>query len=74
MVSLTGAVAAYRKTVCTKVNLIQFILNYICNSILSLLDCKIDESYRDVSRYNDPIVLNGKTIAQRIKATLGITG
>ena len=45
MVSLTGAVAAYRKTVCTKVNLIQLILNLICNSI-SLLDCKIDESYR----------------------------
>jgi len=40
-----------------------------------LLDCKIDISNRDnFVGYSDPVVLNRKTIAQRIKGTPGITG
>ena len=42
---------------------------------IKLLDCKTDKSSRDLNvGHSDPIFLNGKIIAQRIKGTLGITG
>ncbi len=39
-----------------------------------MFDCETHKSSRDESRASDPAVLNGKAVAQRIKATLGITG
>ena len=45
-----------------------------CNGI-SLLDCKIYKSSRDLKvGHSDPIVFRGLAIAQRIKGTPGITG
>ncbi len=38
------------------------------------LDCESYNSSRDESRLSDPVVPYGRAIAQRIKATLGITG
>ena len=38
------------------------------------LDCESYNSSRDESRACDPVVPHGRAIAQRIKATLGITG
>ena len=38
------------------------------------LDCKTYRSSKDESRLSDPVVPHGRAIAQRIKATLGITG
>jgi len=41
-----------------------------------LFDCKTYRSSKDkiVIGHNDPVVLYGKAIDQRIKGTLGITG
>ena len=40
-----------------------------------LLDCKTDMSNRNINvGPNDPMILRGKVIAQRIKGTPGITG
>jgi len=43
---------------------------------LNLLNWEINISNRDFFKvgHSDPIFLNGKIIAQRIKGTLGITG
>ena len=38
------------------------------------LDCETYKSSRDESRASDPAVPYGRAVAQRIKATLGITG
>ncbi len=38
------------------------------------LDCETYKSSRDESRLSDPVVPHGRAIAQRIKATPGITG
>lgn len=50
MVSLTGAVAAYKKTVVCegKLNLILFWIGSVI--VVSLPDCEMDVSSRDVSR------------------------
>lgn len=50
MVSLTGAVAAYKKTVVCKgkLNLILFWIESVI--VVSLPDCEMDVSSRDVSR------------------------
>ena len=44
---------------------------------INLLDCKTDKSSKDFLNKvgpNDPMILCGKVIAQRIKGTPGITG
>jgi len=41
----------------------------------NLLDCKNDDSNKDyIVCHNEPIILSGRVIDQRIKGTLGITG
>ena len=72
--SLTGAVASQRVTEASKGKLSLHGNQVECANAQACLTARETTRAGTKVGISDPAVLNGKAVAQRIKATLGITG